>query len=503
MSIFDRFLSFFNLQTRARRNPPVSIPVLPGGRASIDVTGQFPTSTWFVQAPQNYETNWELLTIDSKALETYNPLKLMEVLADLSPEVSRALWDFLRLCNPGWEATAKVGDTQNAQGQAALDVFIKALEDRYGTFDVVLGRIYTGAFLRGGFCAELVLDEFGRMPLDIATPDPASIRFQRRTDKVLGPIWQAGQWQSSGFVSLDRETFRYIPVDPMPGSPYGRPPAAPALFSCLFLLGMLHDLKRVIQQQGYPRLDLSIDVQQMIEQMPQLAADPSAFEAFVGQMVASVSQAYSDLAPDDAYIHTSNVTVNKPVGAADSGSLAGIDAVITMLERMAVRALKTMPLMMGITEATGDIQSNRQYEIFSAGIKSLQHYAETILSRLLTLALQAQGIQSEVEFCFAELRASEELRDAQTEQLKIGNEINKVQQGWTSNDEAAEAITGHPAVNEPERMTQPQPQQPGIGNTDGGEAVPNATQNNANWWTEIRIARDEVAKVRESLNGYH
>ena len=54
------------------------------------------------------------------------------------------------------------------------------------------GRIYTGAFLRGGFCAELVLDEFGRMPLDIATPDPASIRFQRRTDKVLGPIWQAG-----------------------------------------------------------------------------------------------------------------------------------------------------------------------------------------------------------------------------------------------------------------------------------------------------------------------
>ena len=236
----------------------------------------------------------------------------------------------------------------------------------------------------------------------------------------------------------------------------------------------------MIQQQGYPRLDLSIDVQQMIEQMPQLAADPSAFEAFVGQMVASVSQAYSDLAPDDAYIHTSNVTVNKPVGAADSGSLAGIDAVITMLERMAVRALKTMPLMMGITEATGDIQSNRQYEIFSAGIKSLQHYAETILSRLLTLALQAQGIQSEVEFCFAELRASEELRDAQTEQLKIGNEINKVQQGWTSNDEAAEAITGHPAVNEPERMTQPQPQQPGIGNTDGGEAVPNATQNNAN-----------------------
>jgi len=503
VSVFDRFLGFFNLQTRAQRRQAPSMPVLPGGRASIDVTGQFSTSTWFIQAPNNYETNYQLLTLDSKALEKYNPLRLMEILADLSPEVSRALWDFLRLCNPGWEATAMIGETQDARAQTALDAFLDTLEERYGTFDVVIGRIYTGAFLRGGFCAELVLDENGRMPLDIATPDPSSIRFQRKNDPILGPVWKAGQWQSTGFVSLDRTTFSYIPVDPMPGSPYGRPPAAPALFNCLFLLGMLHDLKRVIQQQGYPRLDLSFDTEQLIQQMPQLAADASAFEEFVKAQIANISAVYSDLAPDDAYIHTSNITVNKPVGAADSGSLAGIDAVITMLERMAVRALKTMPLMLGITESTGDIQSNRQYEIFSAGIESIQHYAETMLERMFTLALEAQGIQAKVEFCFAKLRASEKLRDAQSEQLQIANEISKVNAGWITDDEASETITGHPAQGTKTAPPQPQQQAPGIGNTDGGEAVPSAMQNNANWWTEIRIARDEVAKVRESLNGYH
>lgn len=501
MNILDRFYTWLDKQMRARR-PMAPLRSLPARRASIDNDSQFPTSSWLVQAPENYESNWQLITIDSKHLERISPIKLMEILADLSPEVSKALWDFLRLCNPGWECKAMQidGETEDTRAQAALDNFIELLEDKYGTLDVPLGRIYTGAFLRGGICAELVLDERGRMPVDLATPDPASIRFQAKSDPVLGIVQQPGQWQERGFVVLDRPTFRYIPIDPV-FSPYGRPPAAPALFGCLFLLGLLHDLKRVIQQQGYPRLDLSIDLEMMAQIMPSIANNPEAFQAFVDDLTAQVSAAYEQLAPDDMYVHTSNITVNRPVGAADSGSLAGIDAVIQMLERMAVRGLKTMPLMMGITESTGDIQSNRQYEIFSAGIKSLQHYAETMLGRLFTLALQAQGIQAKVEFTFAELRASEELRDAQTEQLKIQNAAAKRDEGWYSNDEASEEITGHPAVGEPVQQMQQQPQQPGIGNIDGQTGV----SNNANLWTEIRIARDEVAAAREAieLNGYH
>jgi hypothetical protein len=198
--------------------------------------------------------------------------------------------------------------------------------------------------------------------------------------------------------------------------------------------------------------------------------------------------------------------VNRPVGTVDA-NLAGLDSIITMLERMAVRALKTMPLMLGITETTGDIQSNRQFEAYSAGIRSIQHYAETMLGRLFTLALEAQGIQADVEFEFAEFRASEELRDAQTEQLKILNEKEKVNAGWIDNDEAAETITGHKAVGQPIRppTAQPQQQQPGIGNTDGGEAMPNATQNNAMWIGEVRAAREEVQRALSAIsaNGYH
>lgn len=476
-----------------RVTPVVNLRALPGGRVSQDTQDAFPAAAWLIQAPNDYESNWQLMNLSAKSFEQIEPSRLLEMLTDLSPEVSRALWDFLRMCNPGYTAIANRPGTeeQDKRAQAALDAFLASLSDLYGSADVVIGRLFMGAFMRGGLCGELVLDERGRKPLDLATPDPNSIRFRQRVDPWRGVVWEPGQWQGGKFVSLNRATFRYMPIDPMFGTPYGRPMAAPALFTTLFLLGLLHDLKRVIQQQGYPRLDLSIDTKMLLDSAPQILSSAEAFNGFVTSIVRDVEQAYSALQPDDAYIHTDIVKVNKPVGVTDGGSLAGIDAVITALERMAVRALKTMPLMMGITESTGDVQSNRQYEVFAAGIKSVQHYAENMLERLLGLALEAQGIQASVTFRFAELRSSEELRDAQTEAMKIANAKTKYQAGWISQDQASTEVTGSPSVSPAPLAQAAPPAQPGIvqGSTDG-------MQLNSQWVTELREGK---ALVKEAL----
>jgi hypothetical protein len=86
----------------------------------------------------------------------------------------------------------------------------------------------------------------------------------------------------------------------------------------------------------------------------------------------------------------------------------------------------------------------------AAWVKSVQHLAENLLEKLLTLALQCQGLQARVKFRFAELRAAEMLRDAMTEQTQIANAKMKYELGWISQDEASEEITGSPAdVPEP------------------------------------------------------
>lgn len=407
-----------------------------------------------IRAPLTADESWSAEHLDSRTLARMTPERLLELLADLSPEVSKGLWDFLRMCNPGYEADAMRPSGKVKSGgahQTALDTFLLTLKERYGSIDIIIGRLFVGAYLRGALMAELILDDAGREPLDIATPDPASARWRQTRDPQLGTVWQLGQWQAGQFVPLDAPTVRYLPVDPLPGRPEGRPIAAPALFAAVFLLAMLHDIRRVVQQQGWPRLDISIDLEKLAAAMPPAArSDPETFKAWVNDTIDEVKRVYSCLEPDDTYIHTSPITVNRPVGAVDSSSLGAVDQLIAVIERMLVRALKTIPLLFGVTDGVSEANANRQWEMYAAGIKAIQHLAEGLLEHLLTLALRAQGIPAIVQWRFAELRAAEMLRDAQTESQEIANERDKYDAGWTSQDEASQQITGHAAdVPEP------------------------------------------------------
>ncbi len=447
MSLFDSRL-FSWLQPAPRQAALKSPRALAGARRrrSSDSGEPLFSGSWAVLSPPTPDQTWRLHDLDTETLSAMPADRLLELLADLSPEISRALWDWLRFCNPGYEVTVTVAGTDDihAAGTAAVAAFLDELRRHYQAVDVPINRLFLGAFLRGAFFAELVLDNAGRRPLDLATPDPSTARFAPVTDRQRGRVWQLGQYQNGEWVALDYPTVAYVPIDPLPGSPYGRAPVAPAMFTAIFLTGLLHDLRRVIAQQGYPRLDLSVNLERLRAAMPANLED-TEFEGWVNSIIDEIQDVYNELEPDDAYVHTDVVEIGRPVGTVGGDSLGGIDGILRGLERMITRALKTMPLLMGSNEAVSETHANRQWEIHAAGIKALQHLAENLLERLLTVALEAQGIMATVTWRFAELRASEALRDAQTEAVLIDNAIAKYQAGWISQDEAAQAVTGHAA----------------------------------------------------------
>lgn len=474
-------------------------------RASINDVSDLPFgSTLFVVPPPDIESQWRVEELDSYTLSRMAPARLIELLADLSPEVSRALWDFARMFNPGWECQAlRPSGRVDGRGQAALDAFWKMMGELYISPDVVLNAMIVAGFLRGAFAAEMVLDDAGRLPVDLATPDPYSFRFRKVTDPVRGTVYQLGQMQGGKFVPLDAPTIAYVPIDRFPTSPYGRSPALPALFAAIFLLGMLHDLRRVVQQQGYPRLDLEVVMETLREAIPgDLEDDPGKFKEWVDATIGEISDVYASLEPDDAYVHTDVVKVNRPVGTVDAGSLGAVDGLIAGLERMITRALKTMPLLMGLSDNAGETFANRQWELHVAGIKAIQHLLESLLERLLTVMLQAQGIQAAVEFRFAELRASEELRDQQTLTMKITNLISMYDQGWISQEEAAMEATGH-EPDEEEPRSQPQAQ-PAIvqDNGDGQPAADDESRILKGYWQQLykiqRTIETIASKVTET-----
>lgn len=428
---------------------------LAGGRATVDSPLLWSNVMPFWLPPQNADDQWRALDLDADALRVFAPHKLLELLVDLSPDVSRALFDFLNLSNPDWTLTAYNTGTLDVHPEAviALGDFLDRLTARHGTPDVVFNRLFLNTWMRGAIFLELVLGKDGRTALEIACPDPQTARFIKRDDPEIGPIWVLGQLQGMGFVELgNRATVRYMPFHPLPGNPYGRSPASPALFSALFFLGVLHDVRRVVAQQGYPRIDIEIDFDAMKASMPfEDQDDPAKLKAWVDAAVAEVVKFYKSLQPDDAYVHSSAIKINpggKAVGAVGADSLGGINGLITALERLLVRALKTMPLMMGMTDGVSEANANRQFEIHLLGIQAIQRLVEAGLEWCFTLALRALGIQADVAFEFSQNRAAEELRDAQVQQLRTTNAAANRDEGFWSQDEASQYAVGHNAVEQ-------------------------------------------------------
>jgi hypothetical protein len=456
MKVRDRIRQWLRIATPANTRAAMPVRLPSGGRrVTTDEENQLASSGLKILSKLSDEEFWRAAMLDSRTLDRVPAWRLMELLIQLSPEISRARWDFLRMCNPGWECkvTRQGSEAEDAQAKALLDDFWALLKEYYGSADVAINRLFTCLFLRGEMVAELVLGADGRTMADLATPDPRAFDFTEKEDPVRGTIQQLGQWQAGRFVELNFSTVKHVALDPLPGNPRGVSLMSSALFAALFLVGLLHDLRRVIAQQGWPRHDIEIVLEELLASLPdEISSDPEAFKTAVEKAISDVAAVYSNLEPDDTYIHPSTIKVNRPVGTVDSSSLGAIDGVIAALERMCVRGLKTMPLMMGITDTVGEANANRQWEIYAAGIKALQHLVEGLLESLFEVGLRAAGRQAKVEFRFAELRAAEMLRDAQTEAVRIKNERDKYAAGWTSQDEASEAITGHPADQDEPRQ---------------------------------------------------
>lgn len=435
------------IQDNSGMNFAESAPiVLRGGRQTS--LGTVVRLGQLVSPPESGD--WRLENVDSVTLRNMTPADLIPRILRVSPEMSRALYDFLRMANPGWTLKAVQVNTElpDDTAQEWLDFAVKQLDNRKGkTADTTWNTLLSGIFVRGALFCELVLSpKDARTFIDIVTPDPYTVRFRVISDPDTGGQgYELVQGTGRDAKVLDAPTIKYISVDPLPDTPYGTSPLAPGLFPCLFILTMFQDARRVVAQQGWPRLDIMIKVAEVIQTMkPQDQTDSAKVRAYVQGAIDQVASSYSDLDPDQAWVHTDTVEFGEPVGAI--GHLEGVGELFSVLERMALRSLKTMPLLFGMPEGVSEANANRQWEVHVASIRAMQSIAESALSSLFTLYLEANGVAAQAKFKFNEMRLIEELREAQTMFQLLENAQMAEVLGYMEHDEASMYAVGHPAA---------------------------------------------------------
>jgi hypothetical protein len=362
------------------------------------------------------------------------------------PDVSMALWNFVRLSNQGHQM--KFYDANNPEKQ------LTELEDDWRDFasrvneisnaglDGLINILHTSAYLFGNQIIEVEVNDDRTDIVDVHVIDPRTISWELEERKGR-KIWIPYQQQAlKGRVSLENANLFSVPTDPDINDPRGNLLLAPALQPTDFQMQVLQDLQTVLHRQGWPRNDISIDREAIAKTMPaeykyNALKQLEWYEKIFGQ----VKKSLYNQKPDSDYIHFDDVTVNMTGGANANRSL-DVRAVTETVDVQILNALKQLGTFANRHSGKTETYSTVEFSITIQGIKSTQRGSKRLIEEIARLWLRVRGIQAIPVFTHNDIDYVSEL---QRMDIKLRN-----QEFWAKNmflklcspDKAAQEIIG-------------------------------------------------------------
>ncbi len=394
------------------------------------------------------------MKLDDRTLKTATVESLIDTLSDAHPDVGFAIWNFLRIGNTDFEikVTKPDSDKEFTQGAKLVDQFLHSLKLPNATqfessreIKKVINSLMLSVVARGACALELVLAPSLTGVAFMAPVDPVTIVFKFENGRYV-------PYQSNGSLSLDIPTFFMETLDARIDEPYGRSPIMNALQSLLFQMQVLNDMKAVVHNQGYPRFDIKILEEVLLNRMPiSIRNNEEKKSEWLTSKIKEVISMYNNLQPDDTFVHFDSIEMGT-VGGGKGGGGAVIDPekLIAVIDNQIMAGLKTLSTIMG-RRSTGNTESFAKMEIklYLQGVTAIQEVVERTLSRALTLMLVMNGKQGIVNFKFKPIEIRTALEQAQFEQIALMNYAYMRDQGWIDQDEASMKAVGHPSVAEP------------------------------------------------------
>jgi len=433
-------------------NPLSDLPPTPefgGSRTSIPKFSQGGGN--FGNLPRRVKSD---LGLDERTLNGLNIEDLMDKLMDAHPDISFAIWNFLRIANSGYDINVtKLGTGKAfAPGKKDIDLIVQRLElpnvanfESSRSIDKVVNQVIQAVVTRGAGAVELVLTPTHDDIAFIAPVDPATITFKFENFRYV-------PYQLNGKLSLDIPTFFYEGLDERIDNPYGRSPLFGAINMVMFQLQLLNDIKQVIHNQGYPRLDITILEEVLLKRMPLTVRNNEAKKAqWLNDKLKEIIDAYNNLEPDDTFVHFDSIAMSMVGGkSGGGGALMDPEKLFSVIDNLIMAGLKTVSTILG-RRSSGNTESFAKLEtkLYIMGVKAIQQVVETVMSRALTMALNIRGKQGVVEFKFKPIEIRTELEQAQFAQIHLQNIAYMRDQGWIDQIEASNLAVSHDPVSDP------------------------------------------------------
>lgn len=403
-------------------------------------------------------------------------IRALRTMRDLDPQASQAVWNYLRMVNPGNDLRTYFFDGEGNEikeagpAQAYLDDLARRIGGEYGGgLDQLHNVLALSLITNGAVCAEVAPTEDLSDTEDWYPVDPSLIAFQRDDS---GTLHIGQRFRDNTFHELNPEQVFYTPLDPDVDDPYGRPPLLPALGTILAKSQMINDLRTMAHNQGYPRLNVTVSWEQVMAAAPPSLREPgkeSDFKDWTEGVLNSIVTDYESLQIDDTFVHYDWVNVDT-VGGQHGAHPFQFGDMEKILTRQVNSALKTLPILLGINETTSETHGSIQWQIQVQGVSALQRLIKRTIEKVANVSLALKGLQAHAKLEYVKIRTVDRLFEAQADFFETRTIQLQEMMGWRAHDEAAEMMTGHEAAGP---IVNPVVPAPNLSTNAGGDTTNN------------------------------
>lgn len=408
---------------------------------------------FFSWLPKKYQ---QAHNIDLTKLQSYTAEELLELLISVHPDISHALYTYLRMGDTGLSFTAKKANgNDDKNGQRTLDEIKAMLNTPLASPGYQHGRSLDKldtvqrmmVMVRGACAGEVVLNEACNEVVDIVPVDPSLIWFKRDpvTNRLVpwqyvkNPRMRPGEVWFGQYKQIDTPTFIYEEFDPMVDDPYGRTPYLPVLQVVFFHLQVLQDLKAVVHNQGYPRLDVSMMEEIMLKNMPPaFKMDPTKQRQWLSERMEEMQKHFNSLNPDDALFHYDSVKVEYLKGT--TGPMIDVKKLIDIIDTQMATSLKTLLTILSRHQGSTETYSSVDTQLYIKMVESGRGVTKRFWKRAISLSARIKGVQTNVDADYQPIDLRSENEVEKDRKAKIGNIITAESQFYITPTEAAQEV---------------------------------------------------------------
>lgn len=374
--------------------------------------------------------------------------ELTRELAHSSPDLSAAMWAFLRTAVTqkfiaiarNLDGTINPEATNLAQQLLTrFDLLPDYSEGYAGSWSIraIAESWAKELYLYGSCDGELVLGK-DRLPLRIQPLTTTTIEF--KPDKEgLKPVQKVGGEE----IDLDIPTFFHVALDMELMEAYAASPVESAIKPVLFSEQFLADIQRVVRRAVHPRIKVVVNQESFLKQMPpEMLHDQEKaneyFEAFMGD----IEDQMNNLEPEDALVYTDIMEVT-----LDNNGNISLSSEYRTLEDLSNAKLatgaKVLPAMLGHSDGASNIASTETLIFMKAAEGAIQFKLNEMFSKIMTLALRLFGLDVYVEFTFEPINLRPQSELASYRQADQSRLLELLSLGLMTDEQVSIELTGH------------------------------------------------------------